>query len=62
MDPMHAYKPTTDQVKMVARMDLELVRQRSRSFRRLEHALTEVLSGQSGTVTPPPKEKQSNRV
>lgn len=37
------YKETEDQVALTAAIDFERVRQRSRSFRRLEHAVDELL-------------------
>lgn len=43
MPPGQIYKEVRDQPAMTAALDFELVRQRSRSFRRLEHALAELL-------------------
>jgi hypothetical protein len=45
MPPGRAYKETQDQAPLSAMLDLDLVRQRSRSFRRLEHAVEELLAG-----------------
>jgi hypothetical protein len=51
MGPTRAYSPTTHQPAFTTLIDLDLVHQRSRSFRRLEHALQEILEGEVG-VTP----------
>lgn len=50
------YSETRDQPAFASRIDLDLVRRRSRSFRRLEHALEEVLAG-GAIVTPRPAKK-----
>ena len=50
------YKPTQDQAPLAAMIDIELASNRSRSFKRLCHAVEEVVVGiRSGTasVTPP---------
>ncbi len=50
------YKPTQDQAPLTAMIDLELTANRSRSFKRLCHAVEEIVAGiRSGTanVTPP---------
>ncbi len=55
MPPGRAYKETQDQVAMTELLDFNLARERSRSFRRLEHALNEILKAvdeQLNTVTP----------
>jgi hypothetical protein len=45
----HGYKPTTDQEALTRLLDIDQVRVRSRSFRRLEHAAHELLEAlQSG--------------
>lgn len=46
------YKKATDQKPFAARIDLETARNRSRSFRRLCHALDELVTGTPGQVTP----------
>ena len=51
-----SYKPTQDQAPLTAWIDLQLAVNRSRSFKRLCHAVEEVVAGiRSGTadVTPP---------
>lgn len=55
LPPGQRYKETTNQVKMTAKINLELARQRSRSFRRLQSALEQLLQAhENGTciVTP----------
>ena len=50
-----AYKPTQDQTPLTHKMNLQRVKARSRSFRRLCHAVEEVVAGiraGSTTVTP----------
>jgi uncharacterized protein DUF4276 len=51
------YKETIHQISMTHRIDLELARQNSRSFRRLCHAIDELVQaadgGIQGLVTPP---------
>lgn len=49
------YKETIDQVRMTAKMNLDLVETRSRSFRRLQNALAQILQAHENntpTVTP----------
>ena len=46
------YTKSTDQKPFAARIDLETARARSRSFRRLCHALDELATGTPGQVTP----------
>lgn len=51
------YKPTDDQLDLTFYIDLELVRHRSRSFRRLCHAVEELIDAMDkglATVTPMP--------
>jgi len=54
--PKHfTYKPGQDQIALTTMMDLSLASERSRSFRRLRHAVEEVVAGirtSSTTVTP----------
>ena len=54
--PKHmAYKPTQDQRELTSMMDLQLASTRSRSFRRLRHAVEEIVVGirsKSARVTP----------
>jgi len=57
-----AYKETQDQLAMTRLMDLDLVRERCRSFRRLEKAvkeLVEAIERGEATVTPEPRAKES---
>jgi hypothetical protein len=49
--PGRIYKETFDQEPMTKLLDLERVRQRSRSFRRLCHALDEAVSAIDGKLT-----------
>lgn len=46
------YRPSTDQARYTSAIDLAAARTRSRSFRRLCHALDELAMGGAGTVTP----------
>lgn len=46
------YKPTIDQTRLTSAIDLAVVAERSRSFRRLCHALDELVIGTAGGVTP----------
>lgn len=56
MPPGRAYKETVDQVKFTQLIDFGVAQQRSRSFRRLSHAIEQVLTAaetpQRGYVTP----------
>lgn len=52
MPPGMTYKETFHQEKMVARLDLALAYQRSRSFRRLVHALEQIIRAETPIVTP----------
>lgn len=47
-----AYDPPRDQKAFTARIDSALAHERSRSFRRLCHALDELVASEAGTVTP----------
>jgi hypothetical protein len=47
------------QASMTALLDPDLVRPRSRSFRRLEHALEQLLTLTEPAVTPPPEQSKS---
>jgi len=55
-----AYKETEDQPAMTSHLDFDLVRPKSRSFRRLEHAIDELLALENttirGYVSPQPSE------
>lgn len=46
------YRATADQVRYTSAIDTDLAFERSRSFRRLCHALDELASGGAGDVTP----------
>lgn len=55
LPPGHSYKPAQDQAVLTAMLDLELTREKSRSFRRLCHALeqaVEAIDTGSVAVTP----------
>jgi hypothetical protein len=43
MPPGRAYKETTDQAPLTARLDFALLEERSRSFRRMRHAIEELV-------------------
>jgi hypothetical protein len=63
MLPGHTYKETQHQETMSSMIDFDLVRPRSRSFRRLEHAVDELLhaiDNQHATVTPLPAAAEVN--
>lgn len=45
MDPGRAYRETMHQASMTDLLDLEIVSERSRSFRRMMHAVEELLTG-----------------
>ena len=47
-----SYKPTLDQTRYTSAIDLGLAFDRSESFRRLCHALDELVAGKPGDVTP----------
>ena len=47
-----SYKPTLDQARYTSAIDVALAAERSRSFRRLCHALDELATGTPGQVTP----------
>ena len=52
----HSYKPTQDQVVLTAMLDSEVTRSRSRSFRRLCHALEQAVTAiDTGQVIVTPK-------
>lgn len=63
MPPGQAYKETQDQAAMTALIDFNRVRERSRSFQRLEHAMRELLDAAdrqlTHMVTPQEPELQS---
>lgn len=55
MLPDSVYQETKDQAAMTQQIDFTLARERSRSFRRLEHAIEELLDaidGQKARITP----------
>ena len=47
-----SYKPTLDQARYTSAIDVARVFERSRSFRRLCHALDQLATGRPGDVTP----------
>jgi hypothetical protein len=47
-----SYKPTFDQTRYTSAIDVALAAERSRSFRRLCHAVDELVAGGAGAVTP----------
>jgi hypothetical protein len=52
MPPGSIYKETIQQPSMASKVDLNLASQRSRSFRRLLHAVEELVASTEGNVTP----------
>lgn len=55
-----SYRETRHQPRITQHLDPDLARRYSRSFRRLEHALEELLSAESPMVTPCCQEKQGS--
>jgi len=59
LPPGRRYSPTIDQPALTRALDLDIVAQRSRSFRRLQHALEELIEAtlqNQQIVTPLPRE------
>ena len=52
MPPGTIYKPTLHQAPFTSALDFELATERSRSFRRLVHAVEQLTTARAGLVTP----------